>query len=209
MSTKLNGYITQRPDGYCDFHWYGDFTDKIKSIDEIEDHIRDLESALKIAKRFYKEWPGDGCGIRDWDTVMSIAGTANANVVDHAQERLDQRGCTVENYINNPQLLAHHCYRSPVGQAMSNFKPKYDTVNQSTYGLRLDIKGSTEDELMSEFHRLHEIIFKQEELLKKSKNTLLHVENLFDTGKGIKIRNNVLRTVEEIDSFEKELSKGL
>lgn len=67
-STRLDGYVTQNQDNFCSFHWYGDFVDKMKSIDELEEHIRDLERALTTAKKFYKEWPGDGCGIRDWDT---------------------------------------------------------------------------------------------------------------------------------------------
>ena len=66
-STRLYGYVSQNPDGFCSFHYYGDFTDRMKSIDELESHIRDLEIALKIAKKFYKEWPGEDCGVREWD----------------------------------------------------------------------------------------------------------------------------------------------
>lgn len=45
-----------------------------------------------------------------------IRGIANANVIDRAQERLDPRGCMVNDFLKNPQLLAHHSYYHPVGQ---------------------------------------------------------------------------------------------
>lgn len=35
-------------------------------------------------------------------------------------------------------------------------------IKQSTYGLRLDIEGSTTDEIITELHRLHNIIKKLE-----------------------------------------------
>jgi len=48
--------------------------------------------------------------------VLSIAGIANANIVDRVDERLDPRGIELANFVKNPQILAHHDYRNPVGQ---------------------------------------------------------------------------------------------
>jgi HK97 family phage prohead protease len=50
---------------------------------------------------------------------LRISGIANANIVDRVQERLDPVGLDVEHYLKNPQLLAHHDYRCPIGQVES------------------------------------------------------------------------------------------
>lgn len=52
----------------------------------------------------------------DPHALMNIQGVANANIVDRVDERLDPRGCMVQSYLKNPQLLAHHCYHYPIGQ---------------------------------------------------------------------------------------------
>ena len=47
---------------------------------------------------------------------LYIRGIANANIVDRAEERVDPRGGIFENYLKNPQLLAHHSYVHAIGQ---------------------------------------------------------------------------------------------
>jgi hypothetical protein len=47
---------------------------------------------------------------------LYIAGVANANIVDRVQERLDPVGLIAQDYLKNPQLLAHHSYHHPIGQ---------------------------------------------------------------------------------------------
>jgi phage head maturation protease len=47
---------------------------------------------------------------------LRIGGTANANIIDRVQERLDPRGLDAVDYLRNPQILAHHSYYCPVGQ---------------------------------------------------------------------------------------------
>jgi len=47
---------------------------------------------------------------------LYIAGTANANIIDRVQERLDPRGLDCTDYLRNAMLLAHHNYYCPVGQ---------------------------------------------------------------------------------------------
>lgn len=47
---------------------------------------------------------------------LYIAGVANANIVDRVQERLDPVGLLPQDFLKNPQLLAHHSYHHPIGQ---------------------------------------------------------------------------------------------
>jgi HK97 family phage prohead protease len=55
-------------------------------------------------------------GSLDPSLPLGISGVANANIVDRMQERLDPRGLITEDYMKNPQLLAHHSYYHPIGQ---------------------------------------------------------------------------------------------
>jgi HK97 family phage prohead protease len=55
----------------------------------------------------------------DPESKLIISGIANANIIDRMDEVLDPRGLDITNYIKNPQILAHHCYWIPIGQAIS------------------------------------------------------------------------------------------
>lgn len=62
------------------------------------------------------------------DERLKIRGTANANIIDRVQERLDPRGLDANDYLRNPQLLAHHSYYMPIGQ-VEVLDPQEDGVH--------------------------------------------------------------------------------
>lgn len=73
-------------------------------------------------------------------------------------------------------------------------------INQSTYGLRLDVEGSTTDEIMTELHRLNNEIERQREEIGKKQAA---VEKLLVLN--IDLENKVEKAAEIIEMYSATL----